>query len=283
MNVSENENEVQMTLEDIRKINFNVKKSPKAPEDPQAVPKAPKTSTSTSYSLASLMGPVYNQGNLGSCTANAIGALVRYHLNVQLNNLNPNSTSDFQPSRLFIYFMERNMEGTIDWDSGATLNDGLASLKKNGVCPEVDYPYIIANYKTRPSEKAVTDAIQHRFQDPVSIPVNVNDIKGYIEQGYPVVIGILVYSNFMTQEVAESGIMPMPTSTDTLVGGHAVCIIGFDDSKQSLLVRNSWGSAWGLQGNFWMPYAYVTGETEESGQETPYCFEAWTLEGPETK
>jgi len=94
---------------------------------------------------------VYDQGQLGSCTANAIaGALEFDRLKEGL--------ADFIPSRLFIYYNERVMEGTVGTDSGAQIRDGIKSVGSIGAPPESDWPYNIAEFAVKPSPKAYKDA-----------------------------------------------------------------------------------------------------------------------------
>ena len=70
--------------------------------------------------------------------------------------------------------------------------------------------------------------------------------------------GFTVYESFESQEVAKTGVVPMPAPGEQVVGGHAVLAVGYDDSAQTFMVRNSWGTGWGQAGYFTMPYAYLT-------------------------
>ena len=76
--------------------------------------------------------------------------------------------------------------------------------------------------------------------------------------GYPFEFGFTVYESFESQEVAQTGVVPMPQQTEKVLGGHAVMAVGYDDAQQRIIVRNSWGTSWGQQGYFTMPYAYLT-------------------------
>ena len=87
---------------------------------------------------------------------------------------------------------------------------------------------------------------------------NANLLKGCLAAGYPFVFGFTVYESFESQEVARSGVVPMPSSGEKILGGHAVLAVGYDDSTQRFIVRNSWGTGWGMSGYFTMPYQYVT-------------------------
>ena len=83
------------------------------------------------------------------------------------------------------------------------------------------------------------------------------DIRVCLTDGFPFVFGFSVYSSFMEEEVRNTGVMPMPQPGETLLGGHAVMAVGYDEEKELLLVRNSWGKEWGDKGYFRMPYDYI--------------------------
>jgi C1A family cysteine protease len=201
--------------------------------------------------LASQCPAVYDQGQLGSCTANAIGAAVEFDRMKQ-------GLQDFIPSRLFIYWNERNMEGTVQSDSGAQIRDGIKSVAKQGACPETDWPYDISRFTEKPSAQAYADAKLDRAVSYQRVAQNLNQMKGCLASGYPFVFGFTVYESFESDEVAQTGHAPMPASGEQTVGGHAVLAVGYDDASQWLTVRNSWGDGWGMKGYFTLPYAYVT-------------------------
>jgi C1A family cysteine protease len=140
--------------------------------------------------------PVYDQGQLGSCTANAIAGAI------QFDRLKESKT-DFVPSRLFIYYNERVIEGTVNTDSGAMIRDGIKSVATQGDAPEADWPYDITKF-------------------------------------------------------TQTGQVNMPGPNEQEVGGHAVVAVGYDDAQQRFIVRNSWGTGWGMAGYFTMPYTYLT-------------------------
>jgi C1A family cysteine protease len=204
--------------------------------------------------------PVYNQGQLGSCTANAIGAAIEF-----------DQKKRFVPSRLFIYYNERVIEGSVASDSGAQIRDGIKSVATLGAPPEKDWPYVIGKFSEKPPatacQAAKTDLVtlyQRLVQD-------LNTMKGCLASGYPFVFGFTVYESFEGAAVAKSGIVPMPSSSEKSIGGHAVMAVGYDDASREFLVRNSWGTDWGLKGYFKIPYAYLT--------ETNLASDFWTIRG----
>lgn len=193
---------------------------------------------------------VYDQGMLGSCTANAIGAAVEFD---RLKQKLP----DFVPSRLFIYYNERVIEGTVSSDSGAQIRDGIKSVASQGACPEPEWPYDISKFTEKPPERAYADAALDRAISYQSLVQNLNQMKGCLASGYPFVFGFTVYESFEEPEVARSGHAPMPAPGERAIGGHAVMAVGYEEANQWFVVRNSWGDRWGLAGYFTMPYTYL--------------------------
>ena len=201
--------------------------------------------------LRSECPPVYDQGSLGSCTANAIGAAI------QIERIKQKLVPDFIPSRLFIYYNERVIENTITSDSGAQIRDGIKSIATQGDCPESEWPYKIEKFTDKPSVKCYKDAVKYTAVKYQRVPQILNQMKGCLASGYPFVFGFSVYSGFENEAVAETGELQMPTSKESLLGGHAVVAVGYDDKTKRFTVRNSWGENWGIKGHFTMPYAYL--------------------------
>lgn len=212
--------------------------------------------------LRSKCPPVYDQGQLGSCTANAISAGIEFDRMKQ-------KLPKFTPSRLFIYYNERAMEGTVKSDSGAQIRDGIKSVSKQGVCPEPDWPYVISKFDQKPSAKAYKDGVLDRAVSYQRLIQNLSQLKGCLASGYPFVFGFSVYTSFESPAVAKSGHATLPASGEQLVGGHAVMGVGYSDAHQWFLVRNSWGSRWGMKGYFTLPYSYVT--------QTNLASDFWTI------
>ena len=217
-----------------------------------------------SADLRSGCPPVYNQGRIGSCTANSIAAAFEFETTKQ-------SLPDFMPSRLFIYYNERAMEGHTANDSGAQIRDGIKSVATLGVCAESEWPYddtpatsdggpfpAGARDGERPPDTCYKDALDHRATTYSRVVRNLDQMRGCLAAGYPFVFGFTVYDNFESQEVAKTGVLTMPTTDNEVIGGHAVLAVGYDDSAQTFLVRNSWGASWGQAGYFTIPYAYLT-------------------------
>ncbi len=192
---------------------------------------------------------VYYQGDLGSCTANALAGALEFDYMKQ--------SKDMMPSRLFIYYNERDLEGTISSDNGAELRDGLKTLVKYGACPESEWPYNILQFKDEPSEKCYLDAKQFKIVQYSRLEQNKHDLCYCLSTGYPFVFGFTVYESFESNKVAHTGIVPLPSRAERVVGGHAVMAVGYDISQDIVIVRNSWGKDWGQQGYFMMPFDYI--------------------------
>ena len=188
----------------------------------------------------------------GNCTANALAGAYEFE---QMKQKEKNYAMQ---SRLFIYYNERAMEGTIKSDAGAALRDGIKSLNTQGTCPESMWAYNINKFATKPPCNCYTIALKNEIKQYLSVNNTLTDIKQCLAQGYPIAFGISVYSSFMSDEVAQTGIVPMPQPNDSLEGGHAILGVGYNDSKNALIIRNSWGTGWGLKGYFLLPYAYIT-------------------------
>lgn len=209
--------------------------------------------------LCAGLGPVLDQGDLGSCTANAISAALTYDRILQHK---PDTKR--VPSRLFIYFNERAKEGTIGQDAGAMIRDGVKSVKKLGACFEdgaAAWAYDIAKFAVRPPAECFADALHYQALSYLRVDNrSLTQMKACLAAGFPFVFGFTVFESFESDAVAKSGVMPMPKPHEQILGGHAVLAVGYDDERRAVLVRNSWGKGWGLpdkSGCFWMPYEFI--------------------------
>jgi C1A family cysteine protease len=217
-----------------------------------AAPAAVMTALPPKVDLSGDFPDIYNQGDLGSCSGNAIAAAI------QFERLKQNLTPDFIPSRLFIYYNERVLENTVMHDAGAQIRDGIKSVAQQGVCPEDEWDYDETQFTQAPPDSAYTDAKDHIVTSYSRVTQTLSQLKGCLASGKPFVFGFTVYDGFESDAVAQTGVLQLPQSGEKLVGGHAVVGVGYDDSTQRFLVRNSWGPDWGQSGYFTMPYAYLT-------------------------
>lgn len=196
--------------------------------------------------------PIYDQGELGSCTGNAVGAVFSF----VKRKANPKAAF-FAPSRLFIYYNERVMEGTVNVDAGAQIRSGIKSVAKSGVCTEGLWPYHIPSFRKRPTAAAYKEALLNQAISYERVARTLTQMKGCLASGFPFVFGFSVYEGFESDAVAKTGKLNMPTKSEANLGGHAVVCVGYDDAQERFLIRNSWGTGWGMKGYFTMPYEYV--------------------------
>ena len=194
---------------------------------------------------------VWDQGDLGSCTGNAIAAALEF------DQIKQGSKRPWIPSRLFIYYNERVIENTVESDSGAQIRDGMKSVAKQGACPEKQWPYDIERFRDKPGKKCYDAAAKHvaiRYQ---RLAQTLGQLKGCLAEGFPFVFGFVVYESFESPKVAKTGDAPMPRAREKQLGGHAVLAVGYDEGRQHFMIRNSWGTSWGKKGYFTLPYPYL--------------------------
>ncbi|MDR3584600.1 MAG: C1 family peptidase [Desulfosporosinus sp.] len=197
--------------------------------------------------------PVVDQGELGSCTANALGSGLREFLEIK-------SKQTFVTlSRLYLYYHERLLEGTVNEDSGAEIRDGMKVLNQLGICPEALEPYDISKFTNAPSQAAELSASKYKINSYQRLN-NVSDVQRSLAGLSPVVFGMTVYESFESDSVAKTGIVPTPKKHEQVLGGHAMLIVGYKKIGQTLyfIVRNSWGTAWGDKGYCYIPSSFIT-------------------------
>jgi C1A family cysteine protease len=197
-----------------------------------------------------MCSPIEDQKKLGSCTANAlIGALEFLE--------RKDGVPFVDLSRLFVYYNERVIEHTIASDSGAMLRDGIKTLSKQGVCTEKKWPYVITHFKNKPPKACYAEAGGHLITSYQRVQ-SLDDMRSCLAAGFPFVFGFTVYDSFESADVEHTGVVPMPASKEAVVGGHAVVAVGYKDNDKRFIARNSWGTSWGQQGYFTIPYDYLT-------------------------
>jgi hypothetical protein len=219
----------------------------------------------------------FDQGQLGSCTANAFcGAYMT------ICNKKKNADAGWIPSRLWVYYWERVTEnpGTNPstlGDTGADVTDADSYVQKNGVCSDSLWPYNISTFDQTPSADMVADALKHKITSSKVIPIDQNlltNIETVVNSGSPVLTAISVYQSFEGNGPSQTGMIPIPNPVnyndpndpqDPFLGGHEVLIVGYSHDKQLFTFLNSWGSSWGNGGFGYLPYAYIS--NPQLGQE----------------
>jgi C1A family cysteine protease len=215
-----------------------------------------KTASASATNNGQFMGPVLDQGQQGSCTAHAgVGDREFLHWKEyarQGKPVAPGSDGLFSPS--FLYYMERSLDGSLgQGDSGSYGRTSCKALNQYGCDLRVEMPYSDSDFSTAPSAQQTSEAKiwpsggYHRL-------VTVDDMKSVIASGYNFRIGFTVYESF--ENINSTGVWS-PSTKENVLGGHEVLAFGYDDGVNggSFLVRNSWGSGWGLNGNFYLRYS----------------------------
>lgn len=195
--------------------------------------------------------PTFDQGSLGSCTANAVSNAFAFSVNKQKEE------KLYVPSRLFIYYNTRILEGNEDRDTGATLRNTVKAMNKVGTCGEDIWPYEIPKFTNKPTDDCYKIAKGNKAIKYERLTRSLNDFKSCLASGFPFVCGFAVYESFQSKEMAKTGKMKMPDKSEKFYGGHAIIVMGYDDETQCFIVRNSWGKRWGDKGHFYMPYEYL--------------------------
>ena len=220
-----------------------------------AVPVAPAV-----VDLRSFCPPIVDQGQLGSCTANAAAGIIGYYENKTYGKFNP-------ASRIFIYKATRDLMKQ-SGDTGATIRQTMQTLATFGSCPESYMPYNTSTFDAEPTAfqyamannyKATT---YHRLDPAGTAPAQVlTNCKQSLQNGIPFEFGFTVYHSLYS---STNGDIPMPVQNDSVVGGHAIAAVGYDDnhiigkSRGAFIIRNSWGTTWGQAGYGYLPYDYFT-------------------------
>ncbi len=207
---------------------------------------------------------IYNQGQLGSCTANS-------SLSAYRNLLLREKKIDIELSRLAQYYWSRLSEGSTATDNGAEIRDAIKVLASTGAALESLWPYDIEKFTIEPSTEASHSASQHICVQYLSVNQTKDDICTAINKNGNLVIGITVYNSFEGIDCAKTGVIPIPDTTkEQALGGHAIELIGYDLDKNHVIFKNSWGADWGDKGYGYLPFDYILNNNLAS--------DFWTLE-----
>jgi len=201
--------------------------------------------------------PVVDQGQTESCTANAFAGAYGY-LEGRI------AGKEVPVSRLFIYYNERALEDSVAKDEGAVISDGVKVLKQFGACSEAAWPFDPKKIEDKPHGAAYDEGKGHEIDQAATVAVDLHAMRHCLAEGYPFVFGLEI-DDF---EPDAKGFLTQPTTKKGL-GGHAMCCVGYDDSKKVFIVRNSWGTKWGDKGYGYVPYAWMT--------DADACSDLWTV------
>lgn len=192
--------------------------------------------------------PIFNQGSLGSCLANAIKAML-YIV----------SQGKVDISRLQLYMCYRAIDGSsLTQDTGGTVRGGMNAIMKYGVCPENMWPYLIQNFARLAPSKAFVSTYKLNNFVYTAVKQNIDSIKASLLINLPIVLGILIYTSFESPNATKYGTIPVPNiKTEKQLGGHAILLVGYDDATAHFKFQNSWGTEWGDKGYGYIPYQYI--------------------------
>jgi C1A family cysteine protease len=211
----------------------------------------------TGEQVSHLPPTIYDQGSLGSCTANAIALAYEYEQRREKG-------LDYTPARLPIYYWEREIEGSIAYDSGAYIRDGFTVINKIGAPDEALFPYNVGAFTQRPAQAVYDDAERHRTLTYARIPTGIQSYcKQALALATPVVFGFTVYDSFF--DTGRDGVVKTPDTTrESIAGGHAVTMVGYEKLRARgifyAIVRNSWGPNWGDGGYCYFPMTWLMSE-----------------------
>ena len=210
---------------------------------------------------------VYDQKDIGSCTANALCAAYALDLVKQPQ------TDYFNPSRLFLYYNTREREGHVKYDSGASIRETVKAMNCKGVCTESDWPYITSKFRSQPPQACYDAARGNNLCKYERLDQDIDHLRACLKKdNCPFAFGFKVYQSFHGERNQRYGDMSMPTAWERMNesdGRHAVVAVGYDDSRKRIKVLNSWGSGWGDRGYFYMPYDYIT--------DSDLCYDFWKI------
>ena len=193
--------------------------------------------------LRSQLPPVWDQGNIGSSVAHAIADATYL-------------CKGFLPSRLDLYYQARARVHQTSYDAGCSIRSMLKAISNEGVLSESHYPYKEWKFRCKPpTEGRVTlssytyFALDHQ---------NLSDLKRCLASGHPFFFGLSAHRAFDSVKMERDGLLSNPIYNEEILGGLCVLCVGYDDSDQQFILRNSWGSSWGQEGYFKAPYSYLT-------------------------
>jgi C1A family cysteine protease len=213
--------------------------------------------------------PVRAQGHIGSCTAFASTQLFDFIRK-------KNKLVNWKPSPLFTYYATRKFANLQDQDSGASVREALKSTARDGVAMERHWPYNISKFKENPTEEAWINAEKHQTLEYSRVDdFDKSAFLGCLNDGYPFIFGIYLYTSFNSFQTVLTGIVPVPDKeNEKRIGGHCMMAVGWKKmehegvEKEFLIVQNSWGDTWADKGFCYIPLEYIMSND---------AFDFWTI------
>lgn len=212
--------------------------------------------------------PIEDQGCPHSCTAHVIAAALHF-------DLHRRGAEVFRPSRLFLYYHQRARLKSLHVDPRfgcpVQMREGIAAVAAHGFCPEELWPYDLARLDDPPSgiAEAAARAQPPAVFTPLPEEPTLAELRHTLVDGSPLLFGLRVFTNFPRRHTRGEGAVPLPAPDDRALGAHAVLGVGYDDAREVILIRNSWGAAWGDHGHATVPYAFFS--------DPNHTFDFWRL------
>lgn len=209
----------------------------------------PMQTISPSIDLRANFTLIKDQGDMGACSAFAVVAIFEAILK-------KNDQPDIDLSEQFVYYNACRNENGAKTDSGCSLYSVIRTMNKEGVCLENLFPYNPDNIGQEPPKEAYDDAENRKVVKAKAVRKELHDIKSAIYEGYPVAVSLKIFNSFNPRK----GFIPMPSDdeiSEGKYGNHAMVICGYNDEARFFVVRNSWGSKFGVKGYCYIPYAYI--------------------------
>ena len=213
-----------------------------------------------SVDLAKLFWSHEDQMSHGSCVTFGSIDNLRFAKFAEKDNDPPN----VDLSHFYLYYYGRKLEGSLPEDAGLQIRDAFKLLAKQGCCTDASYPYVDANFNAVPPATLDMEAAKYKVLSYKRINMTLRAIKVGLMEGFPVCLGFKVFESMMSADVKKTGIIPMPGFLDSLLGGHCINVIGFNDGDSLsaipngyFRIRNSWGGSWGAGGDGFLPFGYV--------------------------
>ena len=245
---------------------YNLHRDKNPGRDRLFIPRIDLATVPKSCDFRSQMPAVYDQGNYGSCTANAGAADWDWIFHREGGKY-------ITPSRFYIYRNERDIDGSPAYeDAGSTGRTLMEAMTQFGVCPESMWSYTDEHFAEKPTKDCYAYGADHQALKHERVSQSKIMIEAAISQGIPLCIGIAVYESFESEEAASTGHIPMPESYESLLGGHEVLMVGYN--QDGGIIRNSWGASWGDKGYFYLPWDYLL--------YPELTFDFWALQKVET-
>jgi len=197
---------------------------------------------------------VHDQGAEGSCVGFAcVDGMKDYQEKKEHKTMDPLSVR-------YVYWNAKQIDGDPD-EEGTEIRCAMKILLDKGVCPESCWPYI-PNKNGTPCDRADKFAVPYQIERYVRLETQQEMKESLVING-PFVAGILCFDGIFD---ASKGVVPMPKDDEQASGGHAICVVGYDDTKKQFKFKNSWGCLWGDAGYGYLSYDYAE----------KYLMDAWS-------